>query len=56
MVSRKVYRALRTMQASWKKNEPRVRREFAKSGVEPDSAVVFAFAVYFDTLKKLAKE
>lgn len=55
-MSRKAFKALRAMQASWKKNEPRVRRELAKSGIEPDSAVVFAFAVYFDTLKKLAKE
>jgi hypothetical protein len=55
-MSRKVYKALRTLQESLRKNEPRVLRQFEKAGVEPDPSIVYSFALYYDTLKRLAKE
>lgn len=55
-MSRKVLQTLRDMQADWKKNEPRVRRQFARAGISPDSSVILACALYYEALRKLARE
>ena len=55
-MSEKLLQALRTIQTCLKENEPRVLRQFAESGIEPDPAVVYSCAIYYDTLRKLAQE
>ena len=55
-MSEKMLQALRTIQTCLKENEPKVLRQFAESGIEPDPTLVFVFSIYYDTLSRLARE
>lgn len=39
-----------------KKNSPMIRRKLLEAGVKPEPSLVFATAMYFDALDRLAKE
>jgi hypothetical protein len=41
---------------SVKRNSPIIRERLRKAGVEPNPSLVFATAMYFDALDRLAKE
>jgi hypothetical protein len=49
-------KALRELKKNVEKRTPLVERKLAKVGVQPDPAIVFSTAQYYDTLKKLAKK
>lgn len=49
-------KTLRKIEASIRRNKPRVRRKLARTGRKPDRAIVFAVAKYYEALEKLAKE
>lgn len=49
-------KALRELQRNVDRRTPLVEKKLAKGGAQPDPAIVFSTAQYWDTLKKLAKK
>ncbi len=48
--------ALRKLRQNIRKNAPLVRSKLSKSGIRPDTAIVYSMAKYYPALKRLAKE
>jgi len=52
----KTRKNLEALKKSIKENTPRIERKLARAGVKADPALVHSAAMYYPTLKKLAKE
>ena len=55
-MSPRVRKAVRAIQSEMEKNAPKVERMVARSGRWPDPTVLLTLKIYYETLKKLAKE
>ena len=55
-MTERIHRALLEIEAKIKENEPLVLAQFKSAGVTPNEAVVYSAAMYYETIKQLAKE
>ena len=55
-MSPKARRALDALSKNIQRNTPQIEEKFREAGVNPDPALVYTAAKYFEALDKLAKE
>lgn len=56
MTQKETRKTLAILQKSIRENTPKIERQLKKAGKKADPALVYSFAKYYKTLKRLAKD